>query len=407
VVLRSALVALVVALVAVLPARPADAQQPPSAAPLAAEALGDLSPGLIGVVVEGAGYAAAHERWIEAGRQARLAAAEAQAEAARAADLEVVRDRVVAELDDTRNAARAADARHQAARQRLVGVAVAAFRSDDANVRLNTVLGGNSEVQALRRGVLGGAVEGQAAVGLVRTEEAAVVAVAAAERVADHLGQVVTDHDAALVRRGDALGREHRWWEGHDHHQQVMAAVARSTRVVAVGLPTVVLDAYWRGSQHPAATCRLPWHVLAGIGRIESRHGTYGGSSPDERGRVSPPIIGIPLDGTNGTMHIADTDGGAHDGDAVYDRAVGPMQFIPGTWRAHGLDGNGDGATDPHSLYDAAASAAAYLCKALPADGDLRRAIFAYNRSSAYVEDVLGHARAYAAADLTLGAVRP
>jgi len=43
------------------------------------------------------------------------------------------------------------------------------------------------------------------------------------------------------------------------------------------------------------------------------------------------------------TAVVVDSDGGALDGDARYDRATGPMQFLPGTWRSIGADGNGDG----------------------------------------------------------------
>jgi len=35
---------------------------------------------------------------------------------------------------------------------------------------------------------------------------------------------------------------------------------------------------------------------------------------------------------------ITATDGGLMDRDTAYDRAVGPMQFLPGTWRAVGTD---------------------------------------------------------------------
>ncbi|HUF33011.1 MAG TPA: lytic transglycosylase domain-containing protein [Acidimicrobiales bacterium] len=403
--LRPILAALVAVLLVALPARPADAQEPtaPTGAPLVAEALGDLSPGLVGVIVEGAGYPAAHHGWLEAGRQSGVAASEAARADARAEELTAVRDLLVEALDVARGHARDAEVREAAARQRLVGVAVAAFRSDDARAHLDAVLGRGDENAHLRRGVLGGAVEVEVVEGLERATEQAMLTRATAEHVLSRLTDVVAEHGAAVVRRDDALALHQRWLAVADQQRQTMAAVARSTRAVAVGLPTAVLDAYWRGSQHPAASCRLPWEVLAGIGRVESRHGTFGGSAPDEWGRVSPRIIGIPLDGTSNTMHIPDTDGGAVDGDAVVDRAVGPMQFIPSTWRAHGVDGNGDGVADPHNLYDAAASAATYLCRALPAGGDLGRAILSYNRSSVYVSNVLGHASAYAAAGLSLG----
>jgi len=52
------------------------------------------------------------------------------------------------------------------------------------------------------------------------------------------------------------------------------------------------------------------------------------------------------------------------DGDTGWDRAVGPMQFIPGTWRRYAADANADGKQDPNNVYDAAAGAAHYLCNA-------------------------------------------
>ena len=78
-----------------------------------------------------------------------------------------------------------------------------------------------------------------------------------------------------------------------------------------------------------AARCGITWWALAGIRRVESNHGTYGLSLARADGEHLDPIIGIPLDGTRGTRLITDTDGGLLDGDTSYDRAVGPMQFIP------------------------------------------------------------------------------
>src|SRR5215207_2785569 len=71
------------------------------------------------------------------------------------------------------------------------------------------------------------------------------------------------------------------------------------------------------------ASCRLPWTVLAGIGRIESNHGLFGGPATrfSPSGAVSPRITGPPLDG-NGVARIPDSDGGRWDGDTTWDRAV-------------------------------------------------------------------------------------
>lgn len=147
-----------------------------------------------------------------------------------------------------------------------------------------------------------------------------------------------------------------------------------------------------------AAQCpSLPWSVLAAVGKIESNHGRIGGGALQPDGRIEPPIIGIALDGPRGTARILDTDGGRLDGDAVNDRAVGPMQFIPSTWMAYGVDASGDSIADPHNAVDATWSAARYLC-ALGADDPSRvgDAIWSYNHSWDYVEDVLAQASAYA-----------
>ncbi|HEX2088275.1 MAG TPA: lytic murein transglycosylase [Solirubrobacteraceae bacterium] len=66
--------------------------------------------------------------------------------------------------------------------------------------------------------------------------------------------------------------------------------------------------------------------------------------------------------------------------------AQGPMQFIPGTWRAYGMGGD---VRDPR---DAIMGAANYL-RASGAPGNYRRALYAYNPSELYVSGVLNHAR--------------
>ena len=149
--------------------------------------------------------------------------------------------------------------------------------------------------------------------------------------------------------------------------------------------------------QDAAATCPgLRWQVAAGIGKVESNHGRFGGATIADDGRALPPIIGIPLDGTNNTARILDTDGGRLDGDTVFDRAVGPFQFIPTSWALFGVDGDHDGIRDPHDIDDAVPAMVRHLCP----NGritDIEAAIFSYNRSRAYVELVLSWADRYTA----------
>ncbi|MET9801108.1 lytic transglycosylase domain-containing protein [Streptomyces sp. NPDC006368] len=156
-------------------------------------------------------------------------------------------------------------------------------------------------------------------------------------------------------------------------------------------LPATVFAAYRRAERELAESapgCGLRWQLLAAIGQVESGHARGGRVGAD--GTTLTPILGPRLDG-NGFALIRDTDGGAYDGDAVYDRAVGPMQFIPSTWAVWGADGNGDGAADPGNVHDAALAAGRYLCaggRDLSDPYGLDRAILGYNHSTAYLRTV-------------------
>jgi membrane-bound lytic murein transglycosylase B len=171
--------------------------------------------------------------------------------------------------------------------------------------------------------------------------------------------------------------------------------------LAANGIPIVALRAYRNAEKTLAKdlpACGLSWSLLAGIGRVESNHGQFAGATLLADGRSDPPVRGPMLNGA-GFATIRDTDGGTLDGDAAYDRAIGPMQFIPGTWRGFAVDGDRDGHADPYDIDDAALAAGYYLCRA---GGNLRTpqgqhdAVFAYNHSEDYVRLVLDLAAAYA-----------
>ncbi|GAA2970610.1 lytic transglycosylase domain-containing protein [Actinokineospora diospyrosa] len=165
------------------------------------------------------------------------------------------------------------------------------------------------------------------------------------------------------------------------------------------GIPGTMLQAYMRAAQTMATTtpgCHLDWPLLASIGRIESNHAR--GGQVDASGKTAHPILGPVLNG-GGFAAISDTDGGRYDGDARWDRAVGPMQFIPSTWKGYASDGNADGQTDPNNIYDATLGAGKYLCSGgldLANAQHRATAVFRYNHSDSYVRTVLIWADAYA-----------
>lgn len=168
----------------------------------------------------------------------------------------------------------------------------------------------------------------------------------------------------------------------------------------ATGIPERVLLAYAgtalrKSEQDPS--CAISWNTLAGIGAVESNHGRHAGSTIDEDGNATPPIFGIALTGET-TNRIPDTDGGEFDGDAEWDRAVGPMQLLPETWRNWHGDAGGDGVSDPQNIDDAVFAASSYLCSRGPdmsTEEGWRAAITSYNDAGSYIGKVADAAVAY------------
>ncbi|MFI5501519.1 lytic transglycosylase domain-containing protein [Nocardia asteroides] len=166
-----------------------------------------------------------------------------------------------------------------------------------------------------------------------------------------------------------------------------------------LGIPGIAVAAYQTAEEQLAVenpTCGMSWNLLAGIGRVESTH-AYGKADAD--GNPIKAVYGPVLDGSlYGNNVIHDSDGGELDGLGGYDRAIGPMQFLPETWHRYAADGNGDGVADPQNLFDAALTAGRYLC-----DGGLNmrdlsqqsKAILRYNNSMAYVANVMAWSTSY------------
>ena len=126
-------------------------------------------------------------------------------------------------------------------------------------------------------------------------------------------------------------------------------------------IPAITLSAYRNAERMMAGAapgCGVSWNLLAGIGRIESLHAN--GGATDARGTAVRPIYGPALDGTlPGNEVIVQS---AQAGRLIYARAMGPMQFLPGTWARYASDGDGDGRADVQNVYDASLAAAHYLC---------------------------------------------
>lgn len=145
--------------------------------------------------------------------------------------------------------------------------------------------------------------------------------------------------------------------------------------------------------------CGVRWNTLAAIGFVESDHGRLGGAEILPNGDTSQPVLGPRLSGGPSIAAIRDTDGGQLDGDSVWDRAVGPMQFIPSSWKLFGVDANGDGVADPNNIDDAVFAAVRHLCASgsMSTPDGWRRAVLDYNDSPEYANAVARQANWYAA----------
>ena len=149
----------------------------------------------------------------------------------------------------------------------------------------------------------------------------------------------------------------------------VAGAVSATVGPVDAPLPTSgadveirdeVLGAYQSAVALAPRPCRLEVSLLAAIGQVES--GNLSGHQLDSDNRPEPAIVGPPLDGSNGLTAVPDTDSGEWDGDTTWDRAVGPLAFIPGAWRLSGVDFDADGERDPQDIEDSSGAAMVFLC---------------------------------------------
>jgi membrane-bound lytic murein transglycosylase B len=171
---------------------------------------------------------------------------------------------------------------------------------------------------------------------------------------------------------------------------------------VSAGIPAPAVRAYADAQLRLAAAkpgCHLGWNTLAGIGWVESHHGTIGDRTLLADGRSSTTILGPALDGAKfAAIHSSSLSAQWH-GDTVWEHAVGPLQFLASTWDRWGVDGDDDGVADPRDLDDAALTAARYLCADshdLGSDAGWDAAVHSYNHDQAYVVNVANAANTYA-----------
>ena len=183
------------------------------------------------------------------------------------------------------------------------------------------------------------------AIGIATT----VVAPAVAEQVRIDPCSAYPDQTNIDVTGGEEAGvgfKLPKW--GSPRHQ--------SLRSPAQTIPSSIKKLYAAA----AAQYQLPWQLLAGIGMAETRHG--------------------------------------HNNRTSSAGAQGLMQFMPGTFAAYGVDGNHDGRRDIHNDADSVFSAANYLTRSGVAHGEqgVIKALWAYNHSVSYRNDVLFYAWSYA-----------
>jgi membrane-bound lytic murein transglycosylase B len=166
-------------------------------------------------------------------------------------------------------------------------------------------------------------------------------------------------------------------------------------------IPVVAAEAYGYAqllAQNATPACHLGWTTLAAIGSVESNHGQANGSVLLPSGRSDPPINGPSLDGKDGRALVADTDGGAYDGDPNFDRAMGPMQLLPSMWVQYRIDADGDGILDPYDIDDASAAMARLLCASgqdLATKTGFAAALATYHPGDTYESVVFADADSY------------
>ena len=146
--------------------------------------------------------------------------------------------------------------------------------------------------------------------------------------------------------------------------------------------------------------------LVVDVGNTQTHFGTFAGdelvehwrfatvrtSTADELGAALRSLLGLRASVLAAITEI-ESSHGCNMGPSSAG-AIGWTQFMPGTWKMWGMDADGDRKASPHSSVDAIFSTARYL-RASGAPRSYRKALFAYNHATWYVNKVLARAKAY------------
>ncbi|MET3656973.1 lytic transglycosylase domain-containing protein [Sporosarcina psychrophila] len=171
-------------------------------------------------------------------------------------------------------------------------------------------------------------------------------------------------------------------WTGLNNQELIRKSASAlldiGERHTATSIPEEYIPIY----KEAAEVYGIPWTLLAAHHRIETRFST-----------MDPLLSPV---GAEGHMQFMPCTfvGWTYPGCSGLGKGEIPEKdktnpAIIKEYGGYGVDGNGDGIADPYDIEDAIFSAANYLSKSGAADGDLEKAIFNYNRSEKYVQDVL------------------
>jgi len=167
-------------------------------------------------------------------------------------------------------------------------------------------------------------------------------------------------------------------------NQLTASAKQLPDQIFEVELPEKYIPIY----KQAADEYGIPWTLLAAHHRIETRFST-----------MDPLVSPVGAEGHMQFMPCTFVGwsypgcGGLGKGEIPEKDKTDPA--VIQKYGGYGVDANGDGKADPYDLEDAIFSAANYLSQNGAAEGELEQAIYMYNRSDVYVQDILYYYRLY------------